>query len=126
MISNDAAAIDPAQCPLCRQPNDCRLCTTAAYKGPCWCEVARIPDELLVRVPTEFRNRACICRTCVTEFHREQTGDQRLPVVPGDYYFDADGLMIFTAAYHRRRGYCCGNNCRHCPYPEAKSPLLST
>ncbi len=24
--------------------------------------------------------------------------------------------MVFTASYLKRRGYCCGNGCRHCPY----------
>jgi hypothetical protein len=109
---------DPARCPLCGGPNDCQHCTTAAYKGPCWCESAKIPDELLARVPLEARNRACLCRACVAAFHREQTGAQVLPVVPGDFYFEAGGLMVFTAAYHLRRGYCCGSNCRHCPYRE--------
>jgi hypothetical protein len=33
-----------------------------------------------------------------------------------DYYLE-DGLYVFTAAYHLRRGYCCGSRCRHCPYP---------
>lgn len=42
------------------------------------------------------------------------------PVLPGDFYFDSDGLMVFTAAYLRRRGYCCDNGCRHCPYKETK------
>ncbi|MCP9496144.1 MAG: DUF5522 domain-containing protein [Pyrinomonadaceae bacterium MAG19_C2-C3] len=38
------------------------------------------------------------------------------PLVEGvDYYFDA-GLMVLTAHYLRRRGYCCANECRHCPY----------
>jgi uncharacterized protein DUF5522 len=32
-----------------------------------------------------------------------------------DYYLER-GLLVFTAAYHRRRGYCCGSGCRHCPY----------
>jgi hypothetical protein len=109
---------DPARCPLCGGPNNCRHCATAAYKGPCWCESAKIPDELLARVPLEARNRACLCRACVAAFHREQTGAQVLPVVPGDFYFDASGLMVFTAAYHLRRGYCCGSNCRQCPYRE--------
>lgn len=35
-----------------------------------------------------------------------------------DYYFE-DGLMVLTDAYLRRRGYCCNNGCRHCPYPKA-------
>jgi hypothetical protein len=32
-----------------------------------------------------------------------------------DFYFE-NGLMVFTAAYHLKRGYCCGSGCRHCPY----------
>jgi len=32
-----------------------------------------------------------------------------------DYYLE-NGAWVFTAAYHRKRGYCCGNVCRHCPY----------
>lgn len=31
------------------------------------------------------------------------------------YYWE-NGLMVFTAEYHRRRGYCCRSGCRHCPY----------
>ncbi|RIH87592.1 hypothetical protein Mlute_00901 [Meiothermus luteus] len=35
-----------------------------------------------------------------------------------DYYLEG-GFLVFTAAYHRKRGYCCGSGCRHCPYPKA-------
>ncbi|WP_323756859.1 DUF5522 domain-containing protein [Roseivirga sp.] len=24
--------------------------------------------------------------------------------------------MVFTEKYHLKRGYCCKNGCRHCPY----------
>jgi|HubBroStandDraft_2_1064218.scaffolds.fasta_scaffold1470288_1 hypothetical protein len=34
---------------------------------------------------------------------------------PEDYYMDGP-FMVFTAAYHLKRGYCCGSRCRHCPY----------
>jgi len=34
-----------------------------------------------------------------------------------DYTVEA-GCWIFTADFLRRRGYCCGNGCRHCPYRE--------
>ena len=34
---------------------------------------------------------------------------------PEDYYFEGP-LMVFTAAYHLKRGSCCGSGCRHCPY----------
>jgi len=32
-----------------------------------------------------------------------------------DYYFE-NALLVYTAAYHLKRGYCCGSGCRHCPY----------
>ncbi|MGB0065803.1 MAG: DUF5522 domain-containing protein [Terracidiphilus sp.] len=37
---------------------------------------------------------------------------------PEDYYFEGQ-LMVFTAAYHLKRGSCCGSGCRHCPYGNA-------
>ena len=33
-----------------------------------------------------------------------------------DFYFDPSGLMVLTEKYHLKKGYCCGNGCRHCPY----------
>jgi hypothetical protein len=32
-----------------------------------------------------------------------------------DFYFEGPNL-VFTAAYHLKRGTCCGSGCRHCPY----------
>jgi hypothetical protein len=37
------------------------------------------------------------------------------PLQPGDFYMEGPNL-VFTAAYHLRRGYCCNSDCRHCPY----------
>ena len=37
-----------------------------------------------------------------------------------DYYLE-NGLMVFTAHFLRRRGYCCDNGCRHCPYEKTES-----
>ena len=34
---------------------------------------------------------------------------------PEDYYFEGP-YLVFTAAYHLKRGSCCGSGCRHCPY----------
>lgn len=34
-----------------------------------------------------------------------------------DYYFDKEsGLMVLTSFFHLKRGFCCGNGCRECPY----------
>ena len=38
-----------------------------------------------------------------------------------DYYHTPEGYVVFTAAYHTKRGYCCKNGCRHCPYGFKKS-----
>lgn len=32
-----------------------------------------------------------------------------------DYYIE-EGNYVFKAWYHLKRGYCCKNACRHCPY----------
>lgn len=36
-----------------------------------------------------------------------------------DFYYE-NGLMVLTAHFLKNRGYCCGNNCRHCPYPKTE------
>lgn len=33
-----------------------------------------------------------------------------------DYYYNERGLFVFTEKYHKDRGYCCANGCKHCPY----------
>jgi len=33
-----------------------------------------------------------------------------------EYYHSSEGYVIFTEKYHLKRGYCCNNNCKHCPY----------
>ncbi len=43
--------------------------------------------------------------------------DQRLEEEV-DYYFDENGLFVFTKEYLKRRGYCCKNGCKNCPYPK--------
>jgi hypothetical protein len=38
-----------------------------------------------------------------------------------DYYLSPDGYRIMTEEYLTRRGYCCANGCKHCPYwPKAQ------
>jgi hypothetical protein len=36
-------------------------------------------------------------------------------------YEDPDsGFFVMTATHLLERGACCGNGCRHCPYPPAE------
>lgn len=39
--------------------------------------------------------------------------------IVGDFYID-NGKYVFTEQYLKDRGYCCKNNCRHCPYTIVK------
>jgi hypothetical protein len=32
-----------------------------------------------------------------------------------DFYIE-DGKYVFTKEFHLKRGFCCGNQCRHCPF----------
>jgi Family of unknown function (DUF5522) len=46
----------------------------------------------------------------------DELNPRDLPEIEGeDYYFDGP-YLVFTEAYHRRRGFCCQSGCRHCPY----------
>ena len=33
-----------------------------------------------------------------------------------DYYLNEAGYVVLTEKFHRERGYCCGNGCKHCPF----------
>ncbi|MEQ1734621.1 MAG: DUF5522 domain-containing protein [Bacteroidia bacterium] len=33
-----------------------------------------------------------------------------------EYYMTPEGYVVFTEIYLLKRGYCCKNSCRHCPY----------
>lgn len=53
----------------------------------------------------------------MNEFEKSSTE----PLAEGvDFHFE-DGLMVLTANYLLKRGYCCGNGCRHCPYDNEDS-----
>jgi len=32
-----------------------------------------------------------------------------------DYYIE-NGFFIMTELFHQKRGFCCGNGCRHCAF----------
>jgi hypothetical protein len=40
---------------------------------------------------------------------------------PDEFYHSEEGFIIFTSKYLTKRGYCCKNGCKHCPYGFDKS-----
>ncbi len=41
----------------------------------------------------------------------------------GDWEVTADGLYMATRSFLVRRGYCCANRCRNCPYVNWRNDL---
>jgi len=92
-----------------------------------------VPQPVLRRLAEASANPACLCRTCleivarlsrdrddvdaILQEVRAAVGVKPVETAPElDYYLDEFGNTVFTAAYHLKRGNCCGNQCRHCPY----------
>ncbi|MES2803536.1 MAG: cysteine-rich CWC family protein [Bdellovibrionota bacterium] len=96
-------------CERCHSEFDCGAANDEAAGGnlPCWC--LQLP--LAQNIPKNFSD--CLCAKCLNEFINIQTS---APTNEPDYYFDTNGLMVFSQAYHLKRGCCCGSGCRHCPY----------
>ena len=126
-------APSPTQCPLCGAANSCRVAEGCLYKGACWCEEASVPAHVLRHLAEGPLASACFCRRCLTALAQqarklddpaEILARVREEVAASDagqdFYHDELGRVVFTAAYHGRRGSCCGSGCRHCPYPDAE------
>lgn len=54
-------------CPICGQPNNCQH-----DEGNCWCEKVVIPSYIIEMVPEDKRGKACICKSCVEKYTREE------------------------------------------------------
>jgi hypothetical protein len=108
------------QCSVCSQSFECSTCT----EQQCWC--SQYPAIMPLCVEQD-----CRCPACLTIAVNEKINDflQNNPVkmaIPSqyindnliqdiDYYIENDNY-VFTQWYHRKRGSCCGNGCRHCAY----------
>lgn len=51
---------------------------------------------------------------------QDSTASASSLVAGADYYWEG-ALIVFTARYLLRRGFCCDSGCRHCPYRKVMS-----
>ena len=98
-------------------------------KDKCWC--AAYP-----KIMQPDASKQCMCPSCLAREIGERLSslmfttplqdmleyaaayaDSTSTVEYIDYYKE-QGYTVFTSWYHLKRGYCCGNGCRHCPYPK--------
>lgn len=109
-------------CSIC---NDLFPCTVES--GKCWCMDY---PPVLERITGD-----CMCEKCLkVEVKRKIEVYTQSGIPSGisekiksntrllediDYYIE-NGLYVFTFWFHLKRGSCCGNGCRHCPYGNKK------
>ncbi|MBP6732800.1 MAG: cysteine-rich CWC family protein [Chitinophagales bacterium] len=72
----------------------------------CHCSSITLTASEQKYIALKFSN--CLCNNCLSSVKEEY---EKMPA----YYFE-NGLLVMTEKYHLERGFCCKNNCRHCPY----------
>ena len=109
-------------CFKCEEQFDCGVGT-----GQCWC--MSYPPIMVPNIKQD-----CLCSSCLGISINERVGSlieeggmksfQKLAepyrsptnILKGiDYTIEA-GLYVFTKWYLARRGECCNNGCKNCPY----------
>ena len=118
------------KCPAC---NADFSCTNTEIDGSCWCE--SFPSIFPLNPEAD-----CLCPSClkaetikkINEYTETLSPEealnnkaQLLPktanTIEGIDYYTENGYLVFTKWFLLKRGYCCGNGCRHCPYGNSPS-----
>lgn len=55
---------DTTLCPACGARNHCSLATPCSATHDCWCYGVSIDPQVLEALPTELRDKACLCPRC--------------------------------------------------------------
>lgn len=112
-------------CPSC---DSVFSCGDISVENKCWCNdyppIFNLSGETDCLCPSCFKE-ACIDKIdayveTMTPQKALQNKALSLPkteklIEDLDFYIE-DGNYVFTTWFHLKRGTCCGNNCRHCPY----------
>lgn len=113
----------------CSQCGEVFQCATGESGAGCWCNnypPLFTPDPVINCMCPSCLHHASVAKindyvaTLTVEKAMAANKAKDLPptkqLIEGiDYYLEHSNY-VFTAWHHLRRGYCCKNNCRHCPY----------
>lgn len=113
--------------------NSCPKCNTevpcTADTNTCWC--MQYPHILPVSDKTDL---SCLCSTCLAKsinnelntlyqqyslkdlIKRAKPYASNSTLIENIDFTIENGFTVFSPWYHLKRGNCCGNGCRHCPY----------
>ncbi len=82
-------------------------------------ETVEIVAEILHGYPAGREGKAWVRHSRLREWEAIRTRHARACASDRPSYTDpVTGYDVFTADFLSNRGYCCGNVCRHCPYPD--------
>jgi iron complex transport system substrate-binding protein len=82
-------------------------------------QTVEILAEILHGYPAGHEGKAWINHSRLQEWNLiRQRHAQACASNRPSYADPVTGYEVFTANFLKSRGYCCGNNCRHCPYPD--------
>jgi len=80
-----------------------------SQQGNCWCMA--YPQIVITA------GQDCLCETCLQKnIESEMASSKEMPPEKEADYYIENGFYVFTRSYHLKRGSCCKNGCRHCPY----------
>jgi hypothetical protein len=111
-------------CSVCHAEFECGADQAA---GGCWC--AALPAIMPLDLDQDCRCRPCLIQAILerielgvklkgvaemVELARPYRDQAEL--IEGLDYTIEDGNTVFTSWYHLKRGTCCENDCRNCPY----------
>jgi len=113
-------------CSICQKEFTCGTTQTGES---CWC--TNYPTIMPVGLEQDCRCPTCLARVIGKRIEEqihsknheemivlaEQYKNNHPPIEHIDYTIE-DGLQVFSHWHHLKRGSCCGNDCRHCPYPD--------
>ncbi|MGD7653982.1 MAG: DUF5522 domain-containing protein [Verrucomicrobiales bacterium] len=114
-------------CPEC---GNSFLCGSNSAGPACWC--GSMPRIMPVEPTTSCRCPNCLAKAIATAIERKlnrlshsealrlaaREATNAPPVEHIDYVMEGPA-MVFTRWFLLKRGFCCGSNCRNCPFPSA-------
>ncbi len=89
----------------------CERCGTLFECNPenisaCHCSKVELNDLELKFVAA--KHKGCLCNACLRDVKKVF---QSMP----EFYIE-NGFYVFTERFLLKRGFCCKNGCRHCPF----------
>ena len=113
-------------CSICNSEFECGVSNAA---GSCWCN--GYPAVMPADYSRDCQCPACLARTVAgriddamksesfsTMFDLARSYKDQTGLIEHIDYTIESGHYVFTRWYLMKRGYCCGNGCRNCPYDD--------